>query len=60
MKGYLIVYTVTVNKARAMTASSIAEAITIATAIAIAMAYSHIPCESVGVVATLSSRRWSS
>ena len=55
MKEYWIVYTVRVNRARAMTAFSIAEAITIATAIA--MAYSHTPCESVGVVTTLSSRR---
>ena len=60
MREYCIVYTVTVNKARAMTASSIAEIITMATAIAIAMAYSHIPCDSVGVVTTLSSRRWPS
>jgi len=54
------VYTVTINKARAMTASYIAEAITIATAIAIAITYSHVPFGSVGVVTALSARGWPS
>ena len=47
-----IVYTVTMNKARAMTVFAMAETI-IVTAIAIAMAHGHIPFESVVVVATL-------
>ena len=49
-----IVYTVTMNTARAMTVFAIAEALTIATAIAIAIAYSHVPFESVELVTTLS------
>ena len=48
------------NEARAMTVFAIAEELTISTAIAIAMAYSHVPFESVGMVASLSSRRWPS
>ena len=42
MKGYLIVYTVTINKARAMTVFAGTETI-IVTAIAIAMAHGYTP-----------------